>query len=282
VPVVSTQAKRRGTYRRGPRVDQSGRGGRFYAWRGNMYWSVTTIINGGIPKPVLVNWAKKVTAEAAVRSLKIVNEMVESEGPDAAVDWLKRAPDRIRDKAGDVGTAIHKAAEAYTLEKPYPEWTDDERPSMERFVAWLERFQPAFLAAEVPVFSDRERYAGRLDAIIEFDRDDARLMWEVDEKRPVRLMLDYTTAKGVYPEKGLQMSAYRFADTWLGLPNGEEGPMPRTDGGAVLHIRPDGCELVPMRVDEDIFQVFLYAREIFRYAEEDADTVVGSPWGVDE
>ena len=39
---------------------------RLYAWRGEKFWSVTTIISGGLPKPALLPWGIKAVAEAAV------------------------------------------------------------------------------------------------------------------------------------------------------------------------------------------------------------------------
>jgi len=277
---VSTKAKRRGAYHRGPRIETTGPGGRYYVWKRQMYWSVTTLLGGGIPKPYLTGWAKKVTAEAAIRDLDLLPQIIEREGKDAAIAWVKQASDRTRDKAGARGEQVHKAAEAWVLERPFPDWNDTERPYMEGLVKFLDKYQPTFLAAEVPVFSDTERYAGTLDAIIEFDRDDARLMWGVEEG-PVRLVIDYKTAapkgKGPYAETGLQLAAYRFADSWLGLPDGSEEPMPTVHGGAVIDVRPNVSTLIPYRCDREVYQFFLYAREMFRWNEEVSDTVLGAP-----
>jgi len=277
---MTTKARARGAYHRGPRIESSGPGGRYYVWKRQMYWSVTTIINNGIPKPYLTGWAKKVTAEAAARDLDLLPQIHEREGDGGVIAWLKGAADRARDRAGVMGNDVHKAAEAWVLEKPAPDWTEEQAPYMKGLLKWFEDYKPTFVAAEVPVFSDSERYAGTLDGILELDRDDARLMWQVEEKRPVRLIVDYkTSAKGPYPETGLQLAAYRFADTWLGLPDGSEAPMPEIDGGAVLHVRPRKTVLIPYRCDRAVFQFFLYAREMFRFNEEVSDGIMYAPFG---
>src|ERR1035437_5876964 len=67
-----------------------------YSWNGgSLYPSVTTIL-GIKDKPALVGWAKRETAACAVRNLDVLERMVRSGGPQAAVDWLKRIPDYAR------------------------------------------------------------------------------------------------------------------------------------------------------------------------------------------
>src|ERR1035438_2732267 len=75
-----------------------------YAWNGGPWYpSVTTILQIK-DKPALVGWAKRETAACAVRNLEVLERMVKSGGPGAAVEWLKRIPDYPRDTAADLGT----------------------------------------------------------------------------------------------------------------------------------------------------------------------------------
>src|ERR1039457_530677 len=89
-----------------------------YTWDGGpeMY-SVTTIL-GIKDKPALVGWAKRETAACAVRNLEVLERMVQSGGPGAAVEWLKRIPDYARDTAAALGTAVHAMAEALGRGEP--------------------------------------------------------------------------------------------------------------------------------------------------------------------
>jgi hypothetical protein len=248
---------------RGPQVESS-KDGRFYVWKNRNYWSVTTIIGGGLPKPVLINWAKKFTAEYAVEHFEAFTALVKDD-KRAAVDWLKGAAYRHRDQRGEIGTRIHDAAEAYVLDKPFPEWSAEDRPYMVAFQDWLADWQPTFTAVEVPVFNDTHRYAGTMDAIITLPDGQ-------------RLLIDYKTAeKGPFPEVALQLAAYRFAETFLGLPDGSEAPMPEVDGCAVVKLRPGGYEFYPVETSEDVFRSFLFCREVFRFTIETAKTVIGKP-----
>ena len=104
-------------------------GQRFYTWRNENYWSVTTILKA-LPKDALINWAKKYTAEYAVANLGALTELVEAD-QDGAVDWLKGASFRARDKAADLGTYVHAAAEAYALGQPWPDWPAEAAPRSE-------------------------------------------------------------------------------------------------------------------------------------------------------
>ncbi len=78
-------------------------------------WSVTTLI-GCLDKPALIYWSAEETAKAAVKSMKSVAAMVDEQGPEAAVEWLKgarfRRP-RGQRTAAELGTArdygIHPA-----------------------------------------------------------------------------------------------------------------------------------------------------------------------------
>lgn len=248
----------------GPKQATTGRdGSRFYTWRDERFFSVTTIIGGGIPKPVLVNWAKKFTAEYAVDHIDALNTLV-ADDRDGAVDWLKGAAYRERDRAAELGSDVHDAVEAYALGKPFPTWSPMVKPRMDAFVAFLDKYKPVYELTEASVFNRTERYAGTLDAIATFPTLGGR-----------KFLFDVKTGgKAVYPEAAIQLSAYRYAE-FVGAPDGSEQPLPDVDACAVLHI-PDGREyqFVEVVADQTIFQAFLFAREIYRWASVTSKSVV--------
>jgi hypothetical protein len=247
--------------------------GRYYEWRAEdgKFWSVTTIVNGGLPKPVLVNWAKKYVATYAVENISKLNALldpgetgfVDTEG---AIGWLKESPYRDRDRRGALGTLVHDAAEAYILGKPYPEWGKEMQPRMEQFLRFLEEWQPTYAEGmvEAPVYNRAERYAGTLDGICDIGGR--------------RVLIDYKTGKGVYPEVALQLAAYRHAE-FIGAPDGSEIPMPTVDACVVLHIPDEGeYQLIEVRADDEVFQAFKYVREVFRFMEETSKRVLLGPF----
>jgi hypothetical protein len=256
-----------------PRLAQDRGSRRLYQWRDESFWSVTTIIGGGLPKPVLVNWAKKFTAEYAVDNLEKLNALCapDSDGGidrEGAVDWLKGAAFRDRDKKADIGTAVHEATEAYVLGKPMPPWTPLIKPRMAAFEKFLADLEPEYDAGmvEASVFNRAEKYAGTLDAIL--DIDGRKLLMDVK-----------TGGKDIYPEVALQLAAYRYAE-FIGAPDGSEVPMPEVDGCVALHL-PDAGDysLIEVRADEEVFRAFLYVREVFRFASETYKTVLLGPYG---
>lgn len=252
-----------------PKHATSRGGKRLYTWRNESYWSVTTIIGGGVPKPALLPWGIKMVAEAAVESISFLPEMVERDR-DEAVRYLKGSPYAKRDKAADLGTLVHEWIEAYSLRKPMPEPPDEVAPYLAAFKVFLADFNPGFTATEASVYNRAERYAGTLDAIAHL-----RLPLYGGDGHYI---LDAKSGKGVYPEVGLQLAAYRHAE-FIGLPDGSEAPMPQVDGALALHLTPQGYRLIEVRCDDEIFRAFLYAREVFRWQEETSKTVLGLEYG---
>lgn len=248
--------------------DSSGK--RTYQWREESFHSVTTI-NGVLNKPWLVGWAKKFTAEYAVDNFdKMVALMQPNAAGDvdrqAVVDWLKGAAFRERDKAGDLGTAVHKAAEAYALGKPFPKWPLPVQHRMEAFQEFLDRHQPVYESGmtEASVYNRKQRYAGTLDGICQIGDQ--------------RLLIDYKTGKVVGNEVALQCAAYRYAE-FIGGADGSEIPMLPVDGAVCLHLPPPGTQdytwrLIDVKADEEVFKAFLFVREAFRWQESTSKTVL--------
>lgn len=272
-----------------PRNARQTRAGRLYEWRSpganigdepERFWSVTTLIKNGFPSPALTAWGMKSVAEYAVANHRTLAAMLEGvtirqtdggmalvSDPNriqAAIDWLKGSPYRDRDRKADIGTAVHAAAEAHVLGQPWPEPTDEVAPYLVSFRQFLADFEPVYEATEATVYNRSAKYAGTLDAIA------------VIPGRG-KALIDYkTTGSGVYPEAALQLAAYRYAE-FVGLPDGTEEPMPVVDGCAVLWLRPDGYDLIPVVADEQVFAAFRYGIEVARWQEETSKGVIGQP-----
>jgi hypothetical protein len=267
-----------------PRNASKAKGKRYYMWESpeatERYWSVTTIIDGGIPKPALLGWAVKQTAIYAIENhqllgLHIAKDLDDSgqlppADPDTrkptgrgcleAYKLLWDARRQVSERAANLGTRIHEAIEAYVLDKPAPEWPEDVRPFLENAMAFLRDFEVMVEMTEASVFNRSQRYAGTLDMIATINGE--------------RWLIDFKTGSGVHAEAALQMSAYAHAE-FIGRPDNSEEPMPRIDHAAIVHLRPEHYSFIPVRIDDAIFNTFLYAREVFRWAEETSKKVVG-------
>lgn len=278
------------------------------------FWSVTTII-GIIDKPALLYWAAEQTADAAINSLPTWQAMLDTEGREEAVKWLRdarfrRPKTRLSDTA--LGQVVHAVCEAYALtgSKPTREFVEEllrhaGGPQLDlkaetemvgvmlnQFDGWLQRMQPEYQATEVCVYSPTYGYAGQLDALLTIGG--------------VRFIADYKSTrnprdsqgkpKTPYPEQvGLQLAGYRHAEmaaVWRPrrferyrrryyLLSPEERalavPVPEVDTGLVIQITPEACESYPIECGAPVHEAFLFALEMFRWVAETSKTVMGSP-----
>lgn len=163
-------------------------GDRFYPWKGENYWSVTTLIAGGVVKYGLAPWygkmvAELVAAEIAGRSVNsrghaalrawaragradVVTRQARGEltsinlakltESDLAQRWLKAEPDRVRDAAAVIGSDVHSEAEAQVLrlvtETGGALMDADPLPEWPAHLAGQEASFKAFLADWHPIY----------------------------------------------------------------------------------------------------------------------------------
>ena len=294
----------------GARLDELGN--RLYTWTGagrvEEFYSVTTIIGMGIPKH-LAPWAAKLVAELAygdvlshgpnsrasaiarrwARSGRVYIDAQRADGmklakadespKGLALRYLKGQPDRVRDAAAQRGSAVHDEAETFVLSRiregarmyaetgDLPDWHTDIAPHMAQFVAWLRAYRPRYIATEATVYNRTQVYAGTGDAFIEIPING----------RWTTLCLDYKSGRAIYPEVAIQTSAYAHGEFVGGADRVTEYPVPKVDGTAVLHLTPRGYAFRLLRYDDAVWQSFLYAREIFRWAIDISKTALGEP-----
>jgi hypothetical protein len=223
-----------------------------------------TSVGGMLPKDFLTFWAAKEAAEAAVNNWDIVSELVKRD-PKGAIDYLKNAHRRKSTAASDLGSAAHdlfeRMARGETINTRHVHV--DVKPHVRWFAEFLQEVQPEFLYLEETVWSDTHRYAGSFDAIAVVDGE--------------TVVLDWKTSKSVYDSVALQLSAYRYADRIILASDGSSIPVPEMAGGAVLHVRPEGWQFVPVKCDREIYETFLHLRGVFDWEAGGKRGVVGRP-----
>jgi hypothetical protein len=234
-------------------------GHRVYRWQGREFPSVTAILAGGIPKPFLARWAAKAAAEYAINQLDRLALLPARQ----AIREIKQAPWATRDAAADLGNLLHTAVEAHATGRPRPQVPDHAAGYLAGFDQFLADHTPSFLAAERTVYSRRYGYAGTFDALATLP--DHGL-----------ILLDVKTGNRIHPEACLQLAAYAAAD-FIGHPNGTEQPLPAIEAGAVLHLRPNGYQLLPVPIGRAVLEAFLSALAVFRFTTDLAPTLLPSP-----
>lgn len=266
---------------------------RFYPYppTGEQLDSVTTVIAGTNSKPWIKKWYGSSATTWCVDNMTLLARTLRDERipagerRKAAIDLGKDEADRLRGIKADAGTYVHDVQEALILWAASPSgtgadialpvmpdhlvnaWYDDE-PLVDvvdwmvtGFINFVTDFNPVFEATEMAVYNQPLGIAGTLDMIIALDGYALSYGTGIggnDEVigapgRVLKPCVDTKTGRepeGTWKE---QLAAYRRMTECL-LPMGDVRPMPPTDCGAVLHLRPsypDGYLLMLVSASED-------------------------------
>jgi hypothetical protein len=197
---------------------------------------VTTLLRG-IPKDWLANWTAKMVAEFAIDHKEAWSELPRTD----ALKLLKGSPWSKRDDAGDRGTAIHAALEAFVRGKPIPTMNDDERACANAATRFLKARASRILGSELTVYNLTHGYAGTFD------------LWDIHDG--ASWILDYKSSSSVYAEHAVQQVAYMKAeyavvqkqskneDEWSGKLIPWKGLVDRI---GIVHVEPDKATLHPI------------------------------------
>jgi hypothetical protein len=235
--------------------------GRWYVHpeTGEMWPSVTNVLDMSVSKPALVPWAAKAVAEKAYGELPrlVASALVQPCKPKKVenecqkctpclIKELKRQPNFVKDTAADLGTRIHDRAEAHVLGTPIP-----PDPEVEPFAVQLVRFFHDFgvdlekdiVATEATVINRKVGYAGTGDLWV-------RLRIEGWARKRL-VLIDYKSSStrpvlSAYAENAEQLAALANAETIL-LNDGTEIEAPQGIKDVfVLTLRSNGYALIPM------------------------------------
>jgi hypothetical protein len=239
---------------------------------------VTSII-GMLAKPFLQFWSAKMAAELAVDSIDYLKEMAERDR-DGAVTFVKGAAQRYTKTRAEIGSQAHDLFERMIRGETIGRVPPDLEPYRRHFAEFLEAINPELVSAEDVMWSDQHAYAGSSDAILRVwlfdDNTPDPTHGKYGHSKPIILIVDWKTSKDIHAEVALQLSAYANADR-LVKPDGSSEPMPEIEGGAVLHVTPDGWSFRPVEIGADVFETFLALRRVFTWDREISKRVIGKP-----
>jgi len=271
-----------------PRNSRSVGRSRWYDFNGLSAPSVTTVLDA-LPKWSLMTWYASQAAGAAVEALRsekttadvfarLAEEQFSSHAETKthqerhknkcdfeanAVNWLARAAERVRDAAGDRGTAVHKAAEHDYDVLNVPE---NARLAYGSYQKWLADFNPDILAKEFQVFrADPYRpYAGSGDLIAEVGG--------------IVYIIDLKTGRSIRHDYRLQLAAYRYGLLCIdGAEIDHHGTdaLERIERCAILHLTDTGYEFVEVEAGEAEHETFLTVYDVWSFMERTKDAPVG-------
>lgn len=238
--------------------------GHYYMIDGARALGVTTAIKSALPNPALVPWAARTVAEYVADNEAAV-EALRTSGRSVLVNALKAVPTAARSTAANVGTQVHGLAQqlVHGAEVMVP---DHLAGYVNAAVSFMDQWKVRPLLVERVVAHRIWGYAGTLDLVAELP--DGR-----------RLIFDYKTGRGVYPEVALQLAAYRYAQCYLSDDTpAVETPMSEVDiaGAAVVWLHSSGAyKVISVRADTHVFNAFLHVAYVARATAEMKDWLLG-------
>lgn len=248
---------------------------------GRMVPSITNVI-GVRNMPHLVPWAGKKAAQEAVRVAREYPGLL-TDKPAKAIDYLKGAADRDRDAAAEQGDVVHNACEDIARGLPCPTLTPQQMLYVDSWKAWLDRFQPEFLALEATVFGRAPRLVdatARTHADLfagSYDGDNPLYVDAVQglayagtgdfiaRINGVVCVGDYkTTRSGIHGfDVACQLSAIAHADEMVLDDNETIASMIEVQAGGVVHLSPEGYQFAPAVLDGEIWEDFAAMRQVW-------------------
>lgn len=289
-------------------------GGRYYTDSdGQRYFSVTTIINGGIPKPALMPWAQKAVGEEAIRVMgPVLAECQKALGAiteswltlGTPVAWTTKISEEARSHveatlqrftsdnllAGIVSDVPKEREKARKYLSATPNRVRDKAAVLGQSIH--RAIEAYILEQPMPMFApDVQPFMTQFNNFLEEHTPEFEVSEAVvyNTTKQYAGTLDFTahlpkvgeglyigdvkSGNRVYPEVGLQLAAYRAAE-FLETKAGRF-EMPEITGGVTLHLRPNYFKLLPIECGNEQFRVFEYAREIYRFVSEGHKEVIG-------
>lgn len=219
-----------------------------------------TTVTGNLPKPALIDWAGRVTAEYALDHW----EELAAQPPSVRLDTLVKSRRKSSSAAALRGTQIHALGEAVSRGEAVD--PGEHQGEVEAYARFLDRWDVEVLATETPCANTTYGYAGTADAWAEFGRG---------ELAGQRVLLDIKTGKGVYDETALQLTGYARCDLWQ--PEGPESEcsLPPVDAVVVAWVRSDDVVLLPVSAGDSQWVQFQYLLQTTRWL--GAGPYIGEP-----
>lgn len=209
--------------------------------------TVQKVLGGG---EGLIRWAKNQVAAKAVGNIEWLAEEVYQGRADRAITYLVGEPDRVRDRAADLGSSVHHFAEQAALGRDFDAPTAVV-PFIRQYLDWRRVWQPTYLAVEYMGVHLQHRYGGTGDLIVGCGGEN----W----------LLDIKSGK-FYAEHALQLVACAEFE-FIGRPyDATQYPVPRVDRFGILDLKPDGWRVVPYEFDRTAaFAAFTQLADLYHW-----------------
>lgn len=216
-----------------------------YTFEGITYPGVTSILKVLDKSGPLMSWASRMTAEAAVRLVGTLPQLIEVSGPDGAVKALTARSGWVNEGAKDLGTLIHDLADR-SIRGEDVIVPEHAKRRLDHYLAWWAASGWKLRCSEGMLINPEKGYGGTLDLLC-YDRDGATVLADIKSGK-----IDYRGQ--VYDSIILQLAAYGDAE-WL-----ETGDvlyaMPDVHRYVVIQVAEDGIKQVDVHIGRDELAAF--------------------------
>lgn len=211
----------------------------------------TTILNDGLPKPALMQYAANEAAQYAVEHFDDLRSMPLLK----ALDAIRYAHRRRTTTAAVRGTKLHEYGAAMVSGEAV-EVPDEHVGPAKAYAKFLEDWRIEPIAVETPAANTQHRYACTADLWAKIGRRDG-----------ATALVEIKTGGEVWPEAALQLAAQRYCNLWQpDGPESESSEVPVVDLVYVAHILPDDVRMVPVIATPAEHRTFLYVQQVARWA----------------
>jgi hypothetical protein len=203
--------------------------------------SVTGICGKVEDKGGLLIWHADETAKCAIEEAAELSRLRRLEDDDAAFEWLRKAPDRKRDKATVSGSDLHDVADRMLSGQDVPEYLHPDVKTMaEHVLAFMRDFRVTVLHSEVRLAHRTMGYCGTTDQL-----------GIVPQYGDVPVTIDWKTSSSMYEKpkfshgkNAMQLAPYSRAE-FMFWDDKTEADMIEVnqDVGLIVMIRPEGYKV---------------------------------------
>lgn len=212
-----------------------------HTWDDKPLHGVTTVLSV-ISKPALIQWAAGMACDYVKDNLTSIDQL------EDVLKEARFAHRKKKEKAGDWGTAVHKAIESWIKENKEPVLEGTQKTAFEHFKKWATDNKVKFLESEKHLYSKELWLGGICDLVIEMDGK--------------KYVADIKTSSGIYNEMFFQMAAY---DLMLKEMGGYED----IEGYIVINLKKTGEIETMLAVDMEINKrAFLAALELYKITQQ--------------
>lgn len=203
--------------------------------------SVTGIAGKVEDKGGLLIWSADETAKCAINEAAELSRLRRLEDDDAAFEWLRKAPDRKRDKATVSGSDLHDVADRVLSGMDMPDHLHDDVLAMaEHVLAFMRDFRVQVLFSEARLAHRTMGYCGTTDQI-----------GIVPQYGDEPLIIDWKTSASMYEKpkfshgkNAMQLAAYKGCEFMFWDDKTEADMIPvNQEVGLIVMIRPEGYKV---------------------------------------